>query len=73
MANRQRLTVKMAEKMRLDGLSQDELNDLFAQAEALYRELLAIEPGDEDCDEYIAWEEDLETLDDFMDDIQDRL
>ena len=73
MAKHQPLTVEMAEEMSLDGLSAEALNALYAQAEALYRELLDQEPEDEDSAEHIEWEEDLETLDDVMDDIQDRL
>ena len=46
---------------------------LRERARACYDALVAVEPGDEESEEYEAWLERLEALDDLLDDIADRL
>ena len=57
----------------LDGMGATELRALLTGVEAYYAELEGLEPRDEDGEEYEAWMEALEALDDMMDEIHERL
>ena len=49
------------------------LEELLISLESAYARLEALEPDDEDSDEYLEWEEDLELMDDLMDGIRERM
>lgn len=57
----------------LSALSREELEALRQAANARYAEIELQEPVDEESDEYEAWLERLEEIDDLLDDIGDRL
>ena len=57
----------------LDTLDRDALGRLLVQLEALYREVDAQEPEDEESDEYEDWLNDLDEIQDWMEEVQDRL
>ena len=57
----------------LSSLDPEELRALFARLEDLYGEIEAQEPDDEECEEYDAWLEDLEEIENLMDEIEERL
>lgn len=69
------LTVEMAAQIVPEEMTREELLLLIPRIEALYDRLQDEEPEDDDpeSEEYLAWEEDLEMLDDLLDDIQDLL
>ena len=57
----------------LDSLDVEELKDLQEKAEDLRDKVEMNEPEDEDSDEYDLWESQIIRIDDFLDDILDRL
>ena len=57
----------------LSSLNPDELRGLLSRLEDLYRDVEAQEPDDEECEEYDAWLDDLEEIEDLMDEIEERL
>ena len=57
----------------LDTLDRDALQSLLAQLEKLYREVDTQEPEDEESEEYEDWLNDLDEIQDWMDEVQDRL
>ena len=67
------LSLDQLDDLDPEAMSGPELVLLLEHLNQLYDELQPLEPEDEDSDEYLAWEEDLEYLDDLMDDIRDCL
>ena len=59
--------------MDLDAMDRASLQKLLKRVELTYPVLLAREPGDETAEEYLLWQEDLEMLDDFIDELTERL
>ncbi len=57
----------------LADLDLPRLEELLISLESAYARLEALEPDDEDSDEYLEWEEDLELMDDLMDGIRERM
>ena len=57
----------------LTDLDLPRLEELLISLESAYARLEALEPDDEDSDEYLEWEEDLELMDDLMDGIRERM
>ena len=65
----------------LDGLDELDLDQMDAQAlrlllkrvKATYPVVEGREPQDPDSEEYLLWQEDLETLDDYIDELTERL
>ena len=57
----------------LSSLDPEELRALSSRLEDLYREVEAQESDDEECEEYDAWLDDLEEIEDLMDEIEERL
>ena len=57
----------------LSAMTRAELEALRDAANARYTALEAQEPGDEESEEYDAWLEQLEEIDDFLDDVSDLL
>ena len=57
----------------LSSLDPEELRALSSRLEDLYREVEAQEPDDAECEEYDAWLDDLEEIEDLMDEIEERL
>ena len=70
---KQALTVEKAAEIQPEELTREEMLLLIPKIEALYDALQEEEPGDIMSEEYLAWEEDLEVLDDLLDEIQDLL
>jgi hypothetical protein len=67
------LSLDQLDDLDPEAMSGPELVLLLEHLNHLYDELQPLETEDEDSDEYLAWEEDLEYLDDLMDDIRDCL
>ena len=59
--------------MDLDAMDRASLQKLLGRVELTYPVLLAREPGDDTAEEYLLWQEDLEMLDDFIDELTERL
>ena len=57
----------------LDALGPDAQRTLLSRVLATYPLLLKEEPSDSGSDEYLLWEEELEMLDDFIDELTERL
>ena len=57
----------------LDKLDRAALGTLLERIRLTYPVLLAREPGDDVSEEYLLWQEDLEMLDDFIDELTERL
>ena len=57
----------------LDALDRAALGTLLERIRLTYPVLLAREPGDDTSEEYLLWQEDLEMLDDFIDELTERL
>ncbi len=57
----------------LDLLDPQSLKDLYAQLEGLYADVELQEPEDEDSDDYEAWLDDLDWIEDLMEEIEERL
>ena len=57
----------------LDKLDRAALGTLLERIRLTYPVLLAQEPGDDASEEYLLWQEDLEMLDDFIDELTERL
>ena len=57
----------------LDALDRAALGTLLKRIRLTYPVLLAREPGDDASEEYLLWQEDLEMLDDFIDELTERL
>ena len=57
----------------LDALGPDAQRTLLSRIRATYPLLLKEEPSDSGSDEYLLWEEELEMLDDFIDELTERL
>ena len=57
----------------LSSLDPDELRILLSQLSALYSDIEAQEPEDEDSEEYESWLDDLEEVEDLMDEIEEKL
>lgn len=56
-----------------DSMDVPGLRALLSRLDDLYENQQALEPDDEESDEYAEWEEFLEDIDDLIDDIRDRL
>ncbi len=54
-------------------LDPQALRDLYAQLEELYDEVELQEPEDDESEEYEAWLNDLEEVEDFMEQIEEQL
>ena len=57
----------------LDTMDRPALALLLGRVQATYPALVALEPKDPESEEYLLWEEDLETLDDYIDELTERL
>ena len=57
----------------LDTMDRPALALLLGRVQATYPTLVALEPEDPESEEYLLWEEDLETLDDYIDELTERL
>ena len=57
----------------LDLLDPQSLKDLYTQLEGLYADVELQEPEDEDSDDYEAWLDDLDEIEDLMEEIEERL
>ena len=57
----------------LSSLDPEELRALSSRLEDLYLQVEAQEPDDEEGEEYEAWLDDLEEVEDLMDEIEERL
>ena len=57
----------------LDTMDRPALALLLGRVQATYPALVALEPEDPESEEYLLWEEDLETLDDYIDELTERL
>ena len=57
----------------LDSMTEDELRQLLRRVELTYPVVEEREPEDETSEEYLLWQEDLETLDDYIDELTERL
>ena len=57
----------------LDSMTEDELRQLLRRVELTYPVVEAREPSDDTSEEYLLWQEDLETLDDYIDELTERL
>ena len=57
----------------LDSMDEGALRALLARVRLTYPVMEAREPADEASEEYLLWEEDLETLDDYIDELTERL
>lgn len=66
-------TLEDALSLDVQQLKADELEETLEKIEVLYDELEEEEPEDIESDEYYAWAETMEALDDLMDEIQDLL
>ena len=74
-------TVMPLNAEELDGLDELDLDQMDAQAlrlllkrvKATYPVVEGREPQDPDSEEYLLWQEDLETLDDYIDELTERL
>ena len=74
-------TVMPLNAEELDGLDELDLDQMDAQAlrlllkrvKATYPVVEGREPQDPGSEEYLLWQEDLETLDDYIDELTERL
>ena len=57
----------------LDTMDRPALALLLGRVQATYPALVALEPENPESEEYLLWEEDLETLDDYIDELTERL
>ena len=57
----------------LDSMTEDELRQLLRRVELTSPVVEEREPEDETSEEYLLWQEDLETLDDYIDELTERL
>ena len=57
----------------LDRLSTGELQLLYERIQATYPLLEKRGPDDDTSEDFLLWEEDLEQLDDFLDELAERL
>ena len=61
------------DEVDLDQLDERELKCLYERVRLTYPILEAEEPKDEDSKAYQLWQESLETLDDYLDELTERL
>ena len=61
------------EDMILDDLTEDDLEDLLANVDDLLDEVRESEPEDKDSSEYMEWENNISRIEDFIEEIQDRI
>ena len=57
----------------LDALDEPAVRKLLARVELTYPVLESQEPEDDTSEEYLLWQENLETLDDYIDELTERL
>ena len=57
----------------LDALDAPAMRKLLARVELTYPVLESQEPEDDTSEEYLLWQENLETLDDYIDELTERL
>ncbi len=57
----------------LDAMTDEALSRLLARVRLTYPAVAAREPAQTDSDAYLIWQEDLETLDDYLDELTERL
>ena len=65
--------IRVNDDLALDALDRAALGTLLERIRLTYPVLLAREPGDSVSEEYLLWQEDLEMLDDFIDELTERL
>ena len=61
------------DELDLERLDEAELKCLYERVRLTYPILEAEEPEDEDSEAYQLWQESLETLDDYLDELTERL
>ena len=61
------------DELDLDAMTENQLRILLVRVTTTYPLLEQTQPADEDSEEYLLWQEDLETLDDYIDELTDRL
>ena len=61
------------DELDLDAMTENQLRILLVRVRTTYPLLEQTQPADEDSEEYLLWQEDLETLDDYIDELTDRL
>ena len=66
------LTPEDLEDLDVSALQPEERSELRRQAEALYADLESREPEDEESEEYYAWLEQLDALEDLLEDLAER-
>ena len=61
------------DELDLDAMTENQLRILLVRVRTTYPLLEQTQPADEDSEEYLLWQEDLETLDDYIDELSERL
>lgn len=61
------------DELDLDMMDKAALSSLLERIRLTYPVLEAQEPEDDESEEYLLWQENLETLDDYLDELTERL
>ena len=61
------------DELDLDMMDKAALSGLLERIRLTYPVLEAQEPEDDESEEYLLWQENLETLDDYLDELTERL
>ncbi len=61
------------DELDLDKMDKAALSGLLERIRLTYPVLEAQEPEDDESEEYLLWQENLETLDDYLDELTERL
>ena len=65
--------INQLDELDLDALDRCALERLLRRVRLTYPVLAAREPEDDTGEEYLLWQENLETLDDYLDELSERL
>lgn len=61
------------DELDLDAMDEPALRTLLERIQLTYPVLEAEEPQNAESEEYLLWQENLETLDDYLDELTERL
>ena len=61
------------DELDLDAMDETALRTLLERVRLTYPVIEAQEPEDDETEDYLLWQESLETLDDYLDELTERL
>ena len=73
MKHNSRISLEDLDGLAPEEMSLPELKTLLIQLNDLYDDLQPLEPDEDDEDAWDEWQDDLETVDDIIDEVRDRI